>query len=339
MARTRDANGNDIAKRFDSESEAKDWLRKLKAQMVLGSYQSPTKITLEQWIVDYLMTYKAKSVRPKTMIRYFETAKHLSPIANLFLEDVTTHKLQQFFNKQTAMSWSSLMKLKRLITAALEKAVVTDAITKNPMLGVEMPKVAEPKKILAFNDNEIECLLTALNNGKHNRIIPAVHLALFCGLRLGEVLGLRNSDIDRNNNTITINNSLQAIGGKLIDSQPKTKSSCRTIYAPSELIQKLPVTDGYIFATANGTAISPTNFRKYWQRLLKDAELPADKHFHSLRHTHATKLIAAGVPIPNVSRRLGHSNITTTLNTYVHSDDSAEKLLQKVVTSMVITKP
>jgi len=341
VASTTDSSGRKITKRFGSEKEAKSWLQTIRAQMTLGTYQSPTKITLEQWIADYLMTYKAKTVRPKTMLRYFNTANQLKDISHIKLEDLTTHKLQQFFNKQNKLSYSSLVKIQRLLNAALEKAVACDALIKNPMLGVELPQVERPQQVLAFTDEQIDALLNAAASSRYYKwLLSPIELALYCGLRLGEVFGLRVQDVGYDSNSITICNSLQAIGSKLIDSPLKTEKSYRTIGVPKEIIDRLPhPKDGYIFHTKDGNAISPNNFHRAWAKLLNEAGLDTHLHFHALRHTHATKLIAAGVPIPNVSRRLGHSNITTTLNIYTHPDETAERTLLNLVATMVATKP
>lgn len=89
--------------------------------------------------------------------------------------------------------------------------------------------------------------------------------------------------------------------------------------------------DGYVFHTANGTSISPSNFETNWRNILKLAGLPP-RHFHALRHTHATELLAKGLPLLEISKRLGHSKPTHTLNLYGHSIKGYdEKIVEQVI--------
>ena len=112
----------------------------------------------------------------------------------------------------------------------------------------------------------------------------------------------------------------------LYDTTPKTDSGIRTITLPEEVITSLKEAyasidnaqpNGYVFHSANGTPLKPSNVERMWRRILQLAGLP-HRHFHALRHTHATELLAKGVPMLEVSRRLGHSDPTITLKLYGH---------------------
>jgi len=111
------------------------------------------------------------------------------------------------------------------------------------------------------------------------------------------------------------------------DGPPKTKSGYRDITLPHYVIEQLleayssiekAQPNGYVFHTANGTSISPSNFETNWWRILKLADIPP-RHFHAVRHTHATELLAKGIPILEVSKCLGHSKPSHTLNLYGHA--------------------
>lgn len=164
-----------------------------------------------------------------------------------------------------------------------------------------------------------------------SRLLPIATLALATGMRRGELLALRWIDIDFANATISVVRSLeQTQGGGLRFKSPKTKSSRRTITLPPSAVAMLTAhrkeqlelrfqlglgkhdADALVFCNPEGKPISPNSFSVMWGRAVPEAT------FHSLRHTHASALIAAGKDVVTVSRRLGHVKPTITLNVYGH---------------------
>lgn len=321
-----DPEGKRITKRFKTKAEASEWLTLTRASIYKDSYVAQSDMTLGEWVLEYLNTYCAPNVRPKTLVRYQHSAKFLSPLADMPLQRLTAHGVQKFYNSLPVMSFSSKLKIHRLLKSMMKKAHNLGMTSKNIMDNVEQPRTAEVKEIDIFTQTEIKKILSAAKNSTYySRYYPIIALAIATGARLGELLGLTYPCVKPDK--IIIRNSLQAIGSTLMDMPPKTKAGNRTITISPNLEQliksfnadkPLVPADGYVFATKNGTPIAPNNMEKAWKQILIEAGI-SHRPFHTLRHTHATQLLANGVPILEVTKRLGHARASHTLNLYGHA--------------------
>lgn len=176
------------------------------------------------------------------------------------------------------------------------------------------------------------------------------NIAIFGGLRKGEILGLTWNDINYSNNTITINKSVCYTNGKIFIKEPKTQKSNRTISLPVSLMQMIKEYniewmeqkksfglkwkgENYLFIQNDGALMHPSTPYHKFKEIIKQynatctsetAKLPLIR-LHDLRHTCATLLIAENVDIAVVSERLGHSNISTTLDIYTHALKKADQ--------------
>ena len=157
-----------------------------------------------------------------------------------------------------------------------------------------------------------------------------IYISLTTGLRIGEICGLKWSDMDTVKGTITVNRTIERIyileGGhkhtELVINTPKTKNSCREIPMSKELLamvrpQKKVVPPDYYVLTNEVKPTEPRTYRNYYYRLMKRLDIPRLK-YHGLRHSFATRSIESNCDYKTVSVLLGHANITTTLNLYVH---------------------
>jgi len=167
-----------------------------------------------------------------------------------------------------------------------------------------------------------------------------VLLLLYSGMRRGELCGLEWSDVDFENHLISIRRTSQYLPGKGIYVKgTKTASSVRTIKLPTvaidllreyhkwQTLQRLSIGDQWvdcdrIYTSWNGRPAHPDTLTAWFEGFLKRTDLP-QIHIHSLRHTNATLMIAGGEDIRTVSQRLGHAQVTTTVNTYTHAIQSA----------------
>ena len=181
---------------------------------------------------------------------------------------------------------------------------------------------------------------TVYTDQYYEKYYPFFLLAVTTGARLGELLGLKTKNIGKG--YIFIDNSLQYVRGKLVDMPPKTNAGVRRVTIPSNVesilkaavyADKVRSFDGYVFHTRNGTPYSPRNMERIWKRVLVLAGIE-HKNFHVLRHTHATQLLANHVPLIEVSRRLGHSKASITLDLYGHAIPGYDKQIPEKVQSI-----
>lgn len=321
-----DPNGKRVVKRFKERKSAVEWLTNIKSEVYKNTYVPPSNITLGKWMLDYFDTYVVPKVRPKTLQRYLQSSKFLEPMSDMHLQKITAHSVQKFYNNLPEMSFSSKLKIHKLLKAMITKAYALEMIPKNVMANVEAPQNIEVQEISIFTQEEIKKLLETTKASRYYaKYYPIIALGVATGARLGEILGLKYNCIK--DDSIIINNSLQELNGKLFDMPPKTKAGYRNITISPHLVamlknsylkHKVISLNGYVFHTSTGTALAPRNFEKVWKKLLQEAGIP-HKRFHSLRHTHATQLLAAGVPLLEVSKRLGHARSSHTLDLYGHA--------------------
>lgn len=339
-----DPDGKRLTKRFSIKANADKWLSEIKTDIAKKTYVSVSDKKLLDWIFEYLDVYKKDKIRKKTMERYLQTAKYIAPIGNINLQDLTAHQVQKFYKTLPPMSDSSKSKIHKLLAAAIKKAYVLNIVQKNIMIAVEGP-IVRKKEIVIFTQTELKKISDSLKTSQYySRYYPIYLTAITTGARLGEILGLKRKYVF--NGYIKINTSLQVdSNGNLYDEEPKTDAGKRKITIPPELQtllyeimaqDKIIQLDGYVFHTANGTPISPHNMSyRAWRGILKEAGVPY-KTFHCLRHTHATQLLAAGVPILEVAKRLGHSKASHTLNIYGHAIPDYDKSLPEKISKIFI---
>ena len=167
------------------------------------------------------------------------------------------------------------------------------------------------------------------------------------GLRIGEICGLKWSDIDVCNETITVRRTIERIyiiegdckHTELVINTPKTKNSCREIPMNKELLAmvkplKKVVNNEFYVVTNEEKPTEPRTYRNYYYRLMKRLEIPRLK-YHGLRHSFATRCIESNCDYKTVSVLLGHANITTTLNLYVHPNmEQKKRCITKMLKSL-----
>ena len=246
----------------------------------------------------------------------------------------------------------TILKLKRTLATILADAKRQRLVEHNfASRDYIAPIQGHKKEVKILNDKEAKQLAGYLDNLDNPRWKIALLIALFMGIRRGELAGLEWKDIDYENKTMTIARSVQdIIGFGLITKEPKTENSKRTISIPDKLIgylkeyevwwlnqkkylgDRLGNTDR-LFCTEDGTDISPGLFRVWLQKTLAKVDLPKVT-LHPLRHTNITLQLVAGVDLKTVSARAGRSKASTTSDFYSHfiknSDIHASEILNKI---------
>jgi integrase len=217
-----------------------------------------------------------------------------------------------------------------ILRCALNQAVRWNLVARNVVALVDPPRYSKPE-VVPLNPNEVNKFLEAI---KGDSLETVFHVALSLGLREGEVLGLRWSDIDLEERIVRIRVSLQRIDKKLQLVELKTKRSRRTLPIPDNVFSSLRVhrtqqlmdkmhtgekwqETGLVFTTGHGRPLSARNVIRSYHRLLAKAKIPRHR-FHDLRHSCASFLLSKNIPARTVMDILGHSNISLTMNTYSH---------------------
>ena len=199
----------------------------------------------------------------------------------------------------------------------------------NPAVNITLPKVRSTE-ITLFTPFEISRIKESALSSKCYDL--GILLALFSGLRIGELCGLTWGDIDLERQEISINKTLFRIRNPnsvdpktivVIDS-PKSKSSVRKVPIPPFMLPMLvklkhSQTESNFFLTCSSSCTEPRTYSSHYRLFLKKLEIPYRK-FHSLRHTYTTECIKHGVDIKSLSELLGHSSVKVTLERYMHSD-------------------
>ena len=262
-----------------------------------------------------------------------ETAKKIADALHIDFD-----KLFQPSGDPEYLSGQTILHYHRLISVILQTAVEWQYIPANAAERVKPPK-AETNEAVYLDDKQAIHLLELLED-QPIYYRTAVTVLLFTGMRRGELMGLVWSDIDFDNNTITIQRSMQYLPDMgVFTSDTKTKSSRRVIKAPASAIHSLKVyrtwqrktflsigqpweESGQVFVTQNGTPMHPDTLTSWFGSFIKTTDLP-QIHIHSLRHTNATLQIANGVAVTTVAGTLGHSTANTTTKVYAHAIQSA----------------
>lgn len=313
------------------------------AQYVIGLKAATQKCkvtTLDNYryilrtITPHIGYIKLKDLRPD----------HLNRLYMAFLSgEITGRKLQP----------KTLQNTHGFISTVLEEAYREGIVVNNAAHRATPPKIV-PKAPESLEVEQLQVLFETLKQEPIRWQAPVL-LLINTGMRRGELLGLKWDKVDLDAGTIEISNNLVRIREthELREDTPKTKMSNRIIRIPSDMVaflrqykawqneeQRLRFGEyfndqGFVFTQDNGNPVHPETLSDYFGKLSKKSGVHV--YAHLLRHTQASILIAKGMPINSVSKRLGHSQVSTTMNIYAHAlknaDEDNVKVLEQVLYS------
>jgi integrase len=294
----------------------------------------------------------------KTAERYRELLRNqVAPfIGSIALQDLKANDISRWHANLLAsgrkdgeggLSPLTVRHAHRLLGKALKEAQRYDLIVRNPLVGERPPKVVRDEAIVLSGD-EARAVVTKLAG---HPIYPKAMLALFVGLRRSEILPLKWSHVDLDRKTLRVAVALEETAAGLRFKEPKSRAGKREVTVPDIVVTvlrehwkrqseqrmklgagRLPA-DALIFSRLDGGPLSPNALSKEWTKAA--ASIGVKVGFHGLRHTHVSHLIAAGIDVVKISKRVGHADIATTLNEYAHlfdarEDRSAEAINQAV---------
>lgn len=323
--------GKRISKRFATKTEASKWLAETRTDMSRDEYIISNNVTVGEWLINYIETYKKPILKATSMITILRHAGYLSPLSNIALQDLNEFGIQKFINELT-YSPRTVKDIWSLLNQALDKAAELSMIRSNPAAKVQTPKIIrKPRK--TYSKEEIALILETIKKPIHSYYAGVFTIMIYSGMRIGEIIGLRKENVF--DNYIYVKSSVVLMDGHNYEDTPKTASSRRRIALPPEIMamlhEKCNDDDSpYVFHTPKGNPFSRSNVYNGWTRVLKACGLERIR-MHDVRHTHATLLLSQGIPLTEISRRLGHARVSTTLDIYAecingYDDSLADKL-------------
>ena len=344
-----DINGKRKQKYFYGSTE-KEVKKKLREYFINGekySVNNIAKMTLEEFLVDWLENILVNTLKPKSYaIKEYIIKQQITPrIGLLQVNSIVASDIQQMINDMVkeGLSYSTIKKSYDALNQRFKLAIKQGQVNKNPILGVELPiqKHQKSSEIHFFTEEQCKELIKesrriySSNNQNVYRLGELVPFLIFTGLRIGEAIALEWNDVDFENKIITINKNVVEVKSKetgkyILEKQDSTKTDSSTRMVPLsngaiECIKNLKQINGnkkFVFASQTGKYISPSNFNRMFRGIQKALNYEVILGVHSLRHTFATLMLNKGIDVKIVSELLGHSNVSVTYNIYIHTIQS-----------------
>ncbi len=299
---------------YVSAKTQKECYDKLKLALKTANKESKQKakpITIREWYNKWLELYK-QNVKPVTIGVYEKSLKHLKPILNKPMEQITTIEVIELLNQ---IQFSRAKQLTyELIKALFDKAEVNEIITKNIMLKIEKPKHKKTNG-LAFSNEDENKLIKILNE----KNLDIFLVCLYQGLRKGEILALTIEDVDFKNKTIQINKTINQ-NNEIDTTKNKQSNRIMPLFEPTiKILEKYKGTQGRLFN------LSYNACEKAFNRLRKAYFNDKKYTIHSLRHTFITKCQELKIPLHIIQKWVGHiqgSDVTNKV--YTHARETAE---------------
>lgn len=329
--------------------EANIELARLVSEHAAGDSVDPSKATLAQYLDRWERDWASINVGAKTFETYSGiTRKHIRPrIGSIAIQKLKAVHLNEMYAAllRDGLAARTVGHCHRVLHRALTHAVAWSVVRQNVAAHVTPPRVPSTE-IAILTAAEVQAVLKTL---KGRMLYPIGLTALGTGMRRGELCGLRWKDVDFERALLRVEQSVEQTKRCLTIKSPKTRHGRRTITLPASLVTELKAhwkrqqeqrlkiglgkapADSLVFATWEGKTRSPDGLTKEWSKAMEAVGI--DATLHSLRHTHASHLIASGLDVLTISRRLGHGSPTITLAVYGHlftnTDDRAAEIMER----------
>lgn len=335
-----------LKKSFMSEEEAKDFLNTMQYQKGNEIFIKNNGIPLNQLMrsiqkrkLDMNVISETQYARVLKTIAVIEK----SPMVKQKIEDITSDDIQDYLNSLTDYSNSYIKKLVEQFNQSYKMAMNKGYITRNPMIDVITPKSNKKDKVNRAMTVEEQQKFTQYLMSKTAEEEPYKNVFLiqmYCGLRIGETLALRDTDIDLQRNLLSVSKTITTDkdGKAIMGNSTKTYAGIREIPIPEYirdcLMEQMEIAkenrDRQLFLSSNGRYIDGRNANRILKKRLKEIGIEGFST-HSLRHTYGTRCVEAGMRAVALQRLMGHTDVSVTLNTYTSVFNKyKESELQKV---------
>ena len=339
-----------------TQKEVRQKLAQAVAAVDNKAYREPCKMTLGEWLDIWTQDYLG-GVKTSTAYLYKKNVElYIVPhLGNIKLEALNTHTVQRFYNQLVSptdpavnpLSGKTVKNIHGVFHKAMQQAVLIGYLRVNPTDACTLPRVIK-KEMHPLEEDQVTAFLKEVQGSPHEYLYK---IALFTGLREGEILGLGWDHIDLENGVLTVKRQLrkeQKKGGQYYFSPPKNNRARSISLAPSVVLlfrlQKLAQNsmrmeagdawqeNGLVFSNQTGGYLSYRTVYDCFKRIVKKIGSQATR-FHDLRHTYAVACIKSGDDIKTVQENLGHATAAFTLDVYGHvtkqmKQDSALRMEQ-----------
>lgn len=331
QARHRGPDGKERAKDFDRKVDADRWVREQAARVDRGEWTDPLRgrVTVGEYSQEWLRSkVRLKQSTRETYDSLLRT--HVTPTWESVPLAGVRHEAVSAWVQALHASGLSASRTRQawiVLSQVLDLAVKARRIPHNPAKGVELPAMPgqAERPMRALDERQVWALAAAAGDARLSVLVLA-----WCGLRFGELAGLRVRHFDTLRRELRIETALSEVNGKLVEASPKTKASVRAVPVPVWLVEELsPLLgskgpDDYLLTAPDGGPLRLGN----WRRRVFDPALEAaglvrsvgggTVRPHDLRHTCASLHIKAGTPPKVLSAMLGHASVAITLDRYGH---------------------
>ena len=336
-----------------TQTEVKEKLKKAIEENVGIDYGRAKTYTVGSWLEVWMENYAKVKLRPST----FKTSQgflknHIKPqIGSVPLAELTSLDLQRFYKhlldggrvdrieakkKPKGLAPKTVRNIHQMIGSAYNLAIEQHLVTKNPTQGCALPKV-EHKEMKTLTADQLSAFF---QEARDSGVYELYYLDLATGLRRGELLGLKWTDVDLDRGVLKIQRAISRQDGKVVEAPLKTKNAYRTLPVSADaidvLVQQRRKTGNseWVFPSPSGGPMSPDSVLHMLQRVLKRAGLPRIR-FHDLRHSCASLLINNGCGLKEVQEWLGHSDISTTANIYGHLETQRKQAMAQKLSNCI----
>ena len=339
---------------FRTKREAEAYLSELIAKANRGEYKEYDNLSVGEFLELWLEQYCRFNLKASTFgTRQLVVQKRIIPaIGHLAIEDLRPIHFTKFYNEMHAQGYKSeyIHSMHSILRTAFKHAVKWELASKYMMENVDAPKIERSKTLQTWTLEEAHTFLKYTETVENDYRHIAYVLAIFTGMRKGEILGLRWSDVDWDRKTLQVVQTVYKTLNEAPSIQtPKTAGSVRSISVPDNVLDELKThrkkqnalrlkfgsayhNNDLICPRPDGKPMDPRGMNEHFEEMCKKSGMQKIR-FHDLRHTHATIMLKLGEHPKVVSERLGHKDVHITLNTYSHvlpnmQEDAAKRLFE-----------
>jgi integrase len=349
---------------FATQKACQAAMNKLLVAVEQQSYSAPTKASVREYLTkEWLPAVKA-TIRPSTYNSYVQHVEcHIAPhVGSVKLQKLSGSQVNALYAKlaesgkrdgKKGLSPMTIHHVHSCLHKACKDAVRWGHISRNPLDAADPPrkKGDATREMQTWSAEQLKTFLGAVAD---ERLSPLWHTIAMTGMRRGEALGLRWSDVDLENARLSVRRALVPTSREVVISEPKTAKGRRVIaldpvtvdvlkaQAARQLEEQMRagvawLETGLVFTVENGGALDPESVSRYWRQAVKKSMLPQIR-LHDLRHTHATLALQAGIHPKVVSERLGHATVSITLDTYSHAIPAMQEEAAALIAQLVFAE-